>query len=253
MSNMFAKMKEKARSEPELCFSVFDGYMGDGRKLATCYYHNVVHDKLAGCPKCVREMAARRGWCPKHDLHHGPECPSCEYDDTARPGAPSVFTKGEVKGAGHTTLGDVVKQYDMKLTNPKDFVGSSKLPLHLWPETATATGCLGLLDGALKYGRLNWRETGVRASIYVDAVRRHLAAWFEGEDLDPDSGLPHMSHALACLAILVDAEAAGKLNDDRQYPGGYRALVERLTGAVEQTKQRHAGKKPTHYTIKGPQ
>lgn len=136
-----------------------------------------------------------------------------------------------------------------KPTNPKDLIGSDKLPLHLWPETATVMGCLGLLDGALKYGRANFREIGVRASIYVDACRRHLTAWFEGEDFDPDSGLPHMAHALACLAIIVDARAAGKLNDDRQIAGGYRKLVTDMTSHVSRLKKLHAGKNPKHYTI----
>ena len=49
-----------------------------------------------------------------------------------------------------------------KPTNPKDAVGSDKLPLHLWPTTATVVGALGLLDGALKYGRSNFRAVGVR-------------------------------------------------------------------------------------------
>jgi hypothetical protein len=111
-------------------------------------------------------------------------------------------------------------------------------------------GCLGFLDGALKYGRSNFRAIGVRASIYVDAVKRHVNAWFEGEDIDRDSGLPHMAHALACLAILVDADAAGVLNDDRQYPGGYRVLVEQLTAHVERLKTKYADRTPpTHYTI----
>lgn len=136
-----------------------------------------------------------------------------------------------------------------KATNPKDVVGSGKLPLHLWPMTATAMGSLGLLEGLLKYGRSNWRVSGVRASIYVDALFRHIAAWFEGDDIDPDSGLPHLAHALACLAILVDAQAAGKLVDDRQIKGGYRALVEALTPHVERAKANHADKSPRHYTI----
>ena len=101
-----------------------------------------------------------------------------------------------------------------KQSNPKDLISSDKLPLHLWPNTATAMGCLGLLEGACKYGRSNWRVAGVRASIYYDAAKRHLDAWFEGEELSPE-GVPHLANALACLAIIVDAEAAGKLNDDR--------------------------------------
>lgn len=138
---------------------------------------------------------------------------------------------------------------DTKPTNPKDAIGSGKLPIHLWPTTATAMGSLGLLDGMLKYGRSNWRASGVRASIYFDAANRHLNAWFEGEDYDPDSGLPHLAHALACLAIVVDAQAAGKLNDDRMHPGGYRSLLTDLTGHVSRLKDLHADKSPQHYTI----
>lgn len=137
----------------------------------------------------------------------------------------------------------------MKLTNPKDAIGSNKLPLHLWPETATLMGTLGLLDGALKYGRGNYRAIGVRATIYIDACKRHLNAWLEGEECAPDSGVPHLAHALACLAIIVDAEAAGQLNDDRQFPGGYHALVEKLTPHVARLKDLHKDKSPQHYTI----
>jgi hypothetical protein len=133
--------------------------------------------------------------------------------------------------------------------NPKDAIGAGKLPLHLWPATASALGSLGLLDGMLKYGRSNWRVAGVRASIYVDAAQRHLAKWFEGQDNDVDSGLPHFAHALACLAILVDAQAAGKLNDDRMVVGGYLEMLEDLTPHVARLKALHASKSPKHYTI----
>lgn len=137
-----------------------------------------------------------------------------------------------------------------KASNPKDIIGSDKLPLHLWPTTATAMGCIGLLEGMTKYGRTNWRETGVRASIYVDACKRHLDAWFEGEEAAPDSGVPHLANALACIAILVDAQATGTLNDDRAYNGaGYRKLVEQLTPHVARLKALHADKHPRHFTI----
>ena len=140
---------------------------------------------------------------------------------------------------------------ETKLTNPenpKDAIANGKIPMHLWPSTATAMGSLALLYGARLYGRSNWREAGVRASVYVSACQRHLAAWFEGEDNDPDSGLPHLGHALACLAILVDAQAAGKLTDDRQFPGGYRKLVDELTSLVAVVNEKYADKpEPKHY------
>lgn len=135
-----------------------------------------------------------------------------------------------------------------KPSNPKDAIGADKLPLHLWPPAATAMGCIGLCEGATKYGRANWRAAGVRASIYYDACRRHLDAWFEGEEVAPDSGVPHLANALACLAIIVDAQAAGKLVDDRNYRGeGYRELVESLTPHVARLKILHADKAPKHW------
>ena len=136
-----------------------------------------------------------------------------------------------------------------KPTNPKDAIGSDKLPLHLWPAAATALGSVGLLNGALKYGRANFRAIGVRASIYKDAAARHLDAWFEGEEVDPDDGVPHLAAVLACIAIIVDAQAAGKLNDDRSIAGGYRAAIDALTPHVARLKKHHAGKSPKHYTI----
>ncbi len=137
----------------------------------------------------------------------------------------------------------------MKPSNPKDAIGCDKLPIHLWPATATAMGSIGLLNGMLKYGRSNWRVTGVRASIYIDAAKRHLDAWFEGEECDLDDGVPHLSAALACLAIIVDADAAGMLNDDRCVKGGYRKIVDQMTPFVSHLKAHHATKSPRHYTI----
>jgi hypothetical protein len=136
-----------------------------------------------------------------------------------------------------------------KAVNPKDSIGSLKLPLHLWPQTATLHGCLALLDGALKYGRLNWRATEVRASVYYDACRRHLAEWLEGQNKDAKSGLHPLAHALACIAIILDAEAAGTLVDDRNYLGGYRELVETLTPEVARLQALYAdAKAPHHWT-----
>ena len=148
-----------------------------------------------------------------------------------------------------TSPGYSEKLISEKETNPKDAIGSDKLPLHLWPNTATAMGCIAMLNGMLKYGRSNFREIGVRASVYQDAAKRHIDAWFEGEECDPDDGVPHLSAALACLAIIVDAKAAGKLNDDRMVAGGYRKLTNELTPHVARLKRLHAGKTPKHYTI----
>jgi hypothetical protein len=137
----------------------------------------------------------------------------------------------------------------LKPTNAKDALGANKVPIHLWPQTATVLGAMAFLEGAHKYGRANYRAQGVRASIYYDAAIRHLNAWFEGQELDVDSGLPHLGHVLACVAILVDAQAAGSLNDDRQYPGGYLELVQQMTPHVARLRDRHKDRGPKHFTI----
>lgn len=135
--------------------------------------------------------------------------------------------------------------------NPKDAIGSTKLPLHLWPAAASMLGSLGMLDGALKYGRNNFRASAIRYSVYLDATRRHLDALQEGEDIDPDSGLPHLAHALATMGIVADAMMAGTLVDDRNFNGErYRELVRELTPHVARLQAMHADKDPKHFTIK---
>lgn len=102
-----------------------------------------------------------------------------------------------------------------KPSNPKDSVGIRRVPFSTIPAVPMAEIGLAMLEGALKYGRHNYRAIGVRSSVYYDAAMRHLTRWWEGEDIDPDSGLPHIVKALASLVVLRDAELNGKLTDDR--------------------------------------
>lgn len=102
-----------------------------------------------------------------------------------------------------------------KPSNPKDAVGISKVPFSTVPSEVTAEVGLAMLEGALKYGRHNYRAAGVRASVYYDAALRHLTAWWEGQDVDPDSGLPHLVKCLACLYVIRDSQRIGNWVDDR--------------------------------------
>jgi hypothetical protein len=118
------------------------------------------------------------------------------------------------------------------------------------PAIAIAEESLAFLHGALKYGRANWRATGVKASTYLGAHDRHMKAYAEGEDLDDESRISHLAHARACLAILIDAKAAGVLVDDRNFLGaGYRPAIKRLTPMVAWLKGKFADRNPRHYTI----
>jgi hypothetical protein len=102
-----------------------------------------------------------------------------------------------------------------KDTNPKDAVGVRKAPLSCLPTNVLFEIGVGMLEGARKYGRHNWRAIGVRSSVYYDAAMRHLAQWWEGEDIDADSGIHHVSKAIACLMVLRDAQIRKMCQDDR--------------------------------------
>ena len=104
---------------------------------------------------------------------------------------------------------------DLKSTNPKDRVATSRLDLSLFPDTAIMYGALAMTEGDCKYGGYNYRVGGVRASVYYAACRRHLGKWFNGEWADSKTQVPHLASAIGCLAVLIDAIVVGALKDDR--------------------------------------
>lgn len=71
-----------------------------------------------------------------------------------------------------------------------------------------------LTYGCKKYGDRNW-ESGFKYSRLFGALMRHSWAWWRGEDTDPESGLSHLDHALACVAFLVTHERRKIGEDDR--------------------------------------
>lgn len=136
---------------------------------------------------------------------------------------------------------------DVKQSNPKDCVGSRKAMLSCVPMNVVAEMGLGMAEGMSKYGRHNFRAIGVRSSVYFDATMRHLIAWWEGEDIDPDSGLSHITKAMVSLAVLRDAQMQGKCEDDRPprsapFYGDFNRMAATII-------DRHADKHPKHYTI----
>ena len=107
---------------------------------------------------------------------------------------------------------DDSKQKD---TNPKDALGIRRAPLSCVPGPVIYEIGLAMLEGACKYRRHNYRIAGVRHSVYFDAVLRHMWAYWEGEDIDPDSGVHHLSKAMAGLVVLRDSMLVGNDVDDR--------------------------------------
>lgn len=104
--------------------------------------------------------------------------------------------------------------------NPKDAPGAKKAPLRFVPHALKILAAPAMALGANKYGPYNWRTKAVKLSVYLESIDRHLAAFADRQDIDPESGASHLSHVAACLAIISDAEGIGKLVDDRpEVPG----------------------------------
>lgn len=140
-------------------------------------------------------------------------------------------------------------KHDAKLTNPKDLIGSDKLPLHLVPDTISVLAATAFLEGALKYGQFNWRIAGVRSSIYISALERHTKKYKNGEDADPKTRVHHLASVIACAGIMLDAELLGKLNDDRPPRAPMTKLIDDLESTVVHLKQMFEDHDPHHYTI----
>jgi len=114
--------------------------------------------------------------------------------------------------------------------NPKDRLASRKPPLSLVPPALSIYCAKVFALGAKKYGPYNWRKTKVRYSVYLEAALRHIYAAMDGQDYDPESGVPHVAHVAACMAILLDGLPDHRfLVDDRPNPGPAADLLAEFT------------------------
>jgi hypothetical protein len=83
---------------------------------------------------------------------------------------------------------------------------AGKAPINLIPSEFITLTAQVFNFGGKKYGNHNFRM-GIGYSRLLDAAMRHLLAYNQGEELDPESGLPHLGHASASIAMLVYMQA----------------------------------------------
>lgn len=117
-------------------------------------------------------------------------------------------------------------------TNPKRAFGVRKPSAQFIPPVALIEESVVMALGAVKYGAFNWQDDPVDATTYYSAAIRHLLQWFSGEDRDQESGASHLAHVRACMAILLDAQASGKLVDDRPPCASASDAIELLKAAA---------------------
>ncbi len=87
---------------------------------------------------------------------------------------------------------------------------SEKLRYDLLP-LKSLEDIVGVLSyGANKYSDNNWQHVSPFNDRYYAAILRHVVAWRRGEIKDPESGYPHLAHALCCLIFLNEGPAKEK-------------------------------------------
>jgi len=137
----------------------------------------------------------------------------------------------------------------MKSINPKDAIGSTKPPITTVPMNVMSELGVAMMEGAIKYGKHNYRVSPVRASVYVDAAWRHLSKWWEGEDIDPDSELSHVIKAIASLTVIRDAMMQDSWYDDR--PVKAKPYIEKLQAQTDAVVKKYPVSVPPHLEIDG--
>jgi hypothetical protein len=86
-----------------------------------------------------------------------------------------------------------------------------KLRWDLLPLSALNDTVRVITFGAKKYGPNNWQAVKDGPNRYLAAALRHIVALQDGEKLDPESGIPHVAHAITNLVFV--SELARKAND----------------------------------------
>lgn len=82
----------------------------------------------------------------------------------------------------------------------KDIAGKPRLDLVPFEFIEGAANAFTF--GAGKYSEHNWRN-GVETSLLVRSLLSHVMKYNNGEDRDQESGLHHLDHACATLAMLI--------------------------------------------------
>lgn len=91
-----------------------------------------------------------------------------------------------------------------KVLGRKDDADKTDWSLMPWKELEDVAKVLTY--GAKKYAPDNWKHVENHRDRYFSAAMRHVLAWREGELADPETGLPHLAHAVCCLLFLMGRE-----------------------------------------------
>lgn len=106
---------------------------------------------------------------------------------------------------------------------------AGKPDLSLLPYTFEVAVARVMEKGAAVYGRDNYRN-GHTATNIVGSMKRHIGKFLSGEDMDTDSGEPHLAHIAANCLMALEQIRLGTFKDDR-WKGEAAPVLPLPTGA----------------------
>jgi len=108
------------------------------------------------------------------------------------------------------------------VTEGKKFDGEKPRLYLLPPKTLVEVGKV-LTYGAAKYDEHNWKKLDNLQNRYTGAALRHLFAHMDGEDLDEETNLDHLAHAICCLMFKLEAKLSG-ISEEGEEKGSRKSI-----------------------------
>ena len=99
---------------------------------------------------------------------------------------------GECTTLDGCSVANLPAQPEAGFHDKKFDAGKSRMDLLPWAALVEVGQVLAY--GCLKYSEDSWQTVPQAKKRYTAALLRHLGAWQDGEDRDPESGFLHVSH-----------------------------------------------------------
>lgn len=150
----------------------------------------IVNDTMVGALK-INELG---GWFPESWFREAGDVENLgQREISAQVGADEI----------HPTIAVPLPEVDAVAPVVGNKFDIGKAPLHLLRFASHKQIAEALAYGARKYGEYNYLN-GLEHLRVGDAIERHYGAYLDGEDIDQESGLPHLAHLGASVFILLD-------------------------------------------------
>lgn len=128
-----------------------------------------------------------------------------------------------------------------------------KPKMYLLPPKALTEVAKVLTFGANKYDENNWKKLDNLQNRYSGAALRHIFSHMDGEELDNETGLDHLAHAICCLLFKLEAKLDGTSKEERsresfgcEYQESYTLT---FNGRPDATHYEKTGVRDSQYSV----